>query len=341
MAEMVTEPTAMCRTAAIAQTTSSGATVLAEKKPPQDVAEARGRDGCGERAADAGEDQDLAALLEAARRWPSPLASGRWRTRPTRQVPIRPISSAITGSDRNCEHGLFHVGDLRDGAGRDEQQRGQQRGEQQQQRCMAGCVSRSGSVGRSACCDSAAPSAGAAASGWPSCIRCGRRHSPALPPRRRCARRARLFQKPRRNRNVMIAIEMTTVGMTSIRPKSSILPSGTSSRPASASDADAGNHEARCRTPGRWPARSPSGRCRACRSLRRGLRASGAEMTSRTSRKIDCSSGGDGQRHRVGQPLRPEDAGAACSTRRRIAPSLAAGWRPSGRRTRSAGRPRP
>ncbi len=84
----------------------------------------------------------------------------------------------------------------------------------------------------------------------------------------------------------MMAIEMMMVGMTSSRPKSSIFPSGTFRRPASASEATPGT----VKTMPHSSAMAMAVAIRAVPSLPilgATLRASGAEMTSRTSRKID------------------------------------------------------
>ncbi len=86
----------------------------------------------------------------------------------------------------------------------------------------------------------------------------------------------------------MIATEIATVGITRMSPKISILPSGTPSSPA----------RARAPTPGTMstmPHSRPMARAVAMRAVPTRptfgarLRASGAEMTSRTSRKMDCS----------------------------------------------------
>ena len=85
----------------------------------------------------------------------------------------------------------------------------------------------------------------------------------------------------------MIATEMATVGMTSRTPKSNILPSGTPSRPANASAPTPG-------TVSTMPHSSPMAIAAAIRPVPflpiffDRVRARGAEMTSSTSRKIDC-----------------------------------------------------
>ena len=84
----------------------------------------------------------------------------------------------------------------------------------------------------------------------------------------------------------MIATEMATVGITSRTPNSSILPSGTPSRPASASAPTPG-------TVSTMPHSRPIAIAAAIRPTPfrpiffARVRASGAEMTSSTSRKID------------------------------------------------------
>ena len=85
----------------------------------------------------------------------------------------------------------------------------------------------------------------------------------------------------------MMATEMATVGMTSAMPNSSILPSGTPSRPASASAPTPG-------TVSTMPHSRPIAIAVAMRAvpflpifLARS-RASGADITSSTSRKMDC-----------------------------------------------------
>ena len=85
----------------------------------------------------------------------------------------------------------------------------------------------------------------------------------------------------------MIAMEMMMVGMTRRRPNSSILPSGTFRRPARARDATPGT----VKTMPHSSAMAMAVAIRAVPSLPifgASLRANGAEMTNRTSRKIDC-----------------------------------------------------
>ena len=96
------------------------------------------------------------------------------------------------------------------------------------------------------------------------------------------------FHQPWLNRYDMMAMAIVTVGMASSTPNSNILPSGTPSTPASASAPTPG-------TVNTMPHSRPMAIAAAMRPVPflpiffATERASGAEMTSSTSRNIDCS----------------------------------------------------
>ena len=168
--------------------------------------------------------------------------------------------------------------------------------------------------------------------------RCRRPRPTGSSPRNACSSRSASHQ-PWLNRKSMIATAIATVGITSSTPKSSILPSGTPSRPA----------RARAPTPGTvstMPHSRPMAIAVAIRGgavladllgqvapERRGDHQQHVEEDRLQQRR-------DGQRQRVRHPLGAEDPQQRARPGAGSRPSLAAS-RPSARRRRSADRPRP